>query len=101
VHGDDGVAGVVAAGEQPLLLELGEQRLHSGALAGQLLGDRVVLGRELLERLEVVDLGRQRAVAVELALRARVLGGDLRGALLVVPEALLPHLVLERADARL
>jgi hypothetical protein len=74
-------------------------RLHRRARLGQLGHDRLVLGRQLLERLQVVDLGLGGPVAVELALRPGVLGGDLRGPVLVVPEAGLPHLALERVYA--
>ena len=95
----DGVAGVVGPGEEPLLLERLELGLDDDALLLELAGDRVVLGGELLERLEVVELRLERAVALELALRARVLGRDARRPLLVVPEAGLLHLALERAYA--
>ena len=99
MHRDDGVPGVVGAAEEPLLLELGEAVLNCGSRVTQLIRDRVVLGGELLERLEVVELRLERAVALELALRARVLGRDARRPLLVVPEAGLLHLALERAYA--
>jgi hypothetical protein len=96
VHGNQGVARVVGAGEQALLLELREPRLEPGALLGDLLGDRGVLGGELLERLEVVDARLELAVGRQPPSDARVLGRDARGALLVVPEARLPQLALER-----
>ena len=99
VHRDDRVAGVVASREEPLLLELRQARLDVGARLLQLGGDRVVLGRELLQRLQVVELRLQHPVGLELALRARVLRRDARRPLLVVPEAGLLHLALERAYA--
>jgi hypothetical protein len=99
VDGDERVARVVAPGEQPLLLELGEVLLDGGHLAGDLVGERVVLLGHLGERLEIVDVGLQGAPALEAPRRPRVLGADLRGDLLVVPEPRLLHLLLELADA--
>ena len=96
MHGHDGVAGVVASREQSLLLELGEPRLDTHALSGELRRDRLVLDGELFERLEVVEVRLERAERVELALQAGVLGGDRRGAVLVVPESAGTHLLLER-----
>ena len=64
-----------------LLLELGAHRL--------------VLGGELGQPAEVLDLRLERAERLELARRAPVLGRHGRGLLLVVPEAGLLHLGLE------
>jgi len=87
VHGHERVARVVLAREEPRLLELRQSRLDRGALALELGGDRVVLLGELLERLEVLDVGLERAERLEPAPRGGVLGGHGRRALLVVPEA--------------
>ena len=93
------VAGVVPAGEQPLLLELVEALLYGPDLVLELAGDvRVLLG-QLGERLEVLDVPLELTVHRQPLAGARVLGPDLRRSLLVVPEAGLPHLVLERLDA--
>ena len=93
------VAGVVAAGEQPLLLERRQPRLDRRErlleLGRQL---RVLLGH-LDQPVEVLDVARQRLVGLQPARRARVLGADLAGGLRVVPEAGLAHLGLERSDA--
>src|SRR5215212_6256732 len=99
VDGDDRVAGVVAASEEPLELEIRQARRDALALLGELVLERLVLGRHLLERLEVVDVALELAVGLQLALGARMLRRDLRGLLLVVPEAGLAHLVFERAEA--
>jgi hypothetical protein len=101
VHRHDRVAGVVRPGEEALLLELREPRLDLRALTLQLAGDRLVLGRHLLERLEVVDVLLELLIPGQLALRPRVLGRHLRRALLVVPEGRLLHLLLERLEALL
>ena len=61
--GDDGVAGVVLAAEQPRLLELGEPALDRVELALELGRDPVVLDRQLGELLEVVELARAAAEA--------------------------------------
>ena len=54
-----------------------------------------VLGRHLGELAEVGGVGLEPAEGLEPPLRAGVLGGGLRGALLVVPEAGRAHLALE------
>src|SRR5439155_1417041 len=99
VDGDDRIAGVVVAGEETLHLEIREPLAGALLLLLQLAGDRLVLGGHLLERFEVVDVRLELAVSVELALGARVLRGDLRRPLLVVPEAGLSHVLLERLQA--
>jgi hypothetical protein len=98
---NDGVARVVAAGEQALLLELGQLGRKRLALLLELAAYRVVFGRQLLERLDVVELGLELAVGIQLALDARMLGRHLRGPLLVVPEAGRLHVALERPEAPL
>jgi hypothetical protein len=101
VDGDDRVARVVAAGEQALLLELVQARLDRLALLLELGGDRVVLGRHLLERLEVLDVGLERAEDVQPPRRGSVLRRDLGRRVLVVPEAGRLHRLLELGDLRL
>ncbi len=56
-----GVARVVLAGEEALLLELLELGRERLALLVELAGDRLVLLGELLERLDVVELGLELA----------------------------------------
>jgi hypothetical protein len=90
---------VVAAREEPLLLELLEPAVDGGALLGELGGERLVLGGKLLERLEVVDIGLERPVALQPPLQRGVFGRDPRGAPLVVPKAGRLHLLLERFGA--
>src|SRR5436305_112630 len=51
-----------------------------------LLDQRWVVPEQLLQRLEIVDLGREVAICLELAARPRVLSRELRGAPLVVPD---------------
>ena len=70
------------------------------ALLLQLGGDRLVLGRHLLERLEVVDVALERAEALEPPRQRGVLGRHRGRALLVVPEAGRLHLPLELGYAR-
>ena len=65
---------VVLAGEQPLLLELGELRLDGRDAVVELGGELGVLGDELGQALELVDLGLELAVGVEALLEPRVLG---------------------------
>ena len=78
VHGHERVARVVAAGEQALLLELGEALLDGRELLLEALGQLRVLLGELGEALEVLGVGLQRAERLEAALQARVLGAGLR-----------------------
>ncbi len=94
-HGDDRVAGVVAAAEQPGLLELGEPRLEPRELTLQLAGELRVALRHLRQLVEVGGVGLERPKALQAPLRPGVLGGDGRRPLLVVPEAGLAHLPLE------
>ena len=70
------VARVVLAREQPRLLELGEPRLDRRALLLELGRDRLVLLGQLLERLEVVDVGLERAERLEPALRRDACSAD-------------------------
>src|SRR5512134_3248021 len=95
MDGDNGVPGVEAAGEEPLLLELREPRLDRGELIVQLAGHLLVVGSELGELLEVADVGLEPAEAVEPSPHARVPRGGLRRRSLVVPEAGPAHLGLE------
>ena len=92
------------SGVEAKLAALEEERLFAGpydagVLLLQLVSHRLVLGRQLLERLEVVELGLERAVGAQLARSPRVLRRHLRGPLLVVPEAGRLHLLLERLYA--
>jgi hypothetical protein len=92
VDRDHGVAGIVLAVEERVLLqpcELGAQRPEAG---GDLLGHVAVHRGQLLG---VAVLLGQPPVAFEALRHARVLGGRGRGPLLVVPEAHGAHLLLE------
>jgi hypothetical protein len=101
VDGHERVAAVIGAREQALLFELAQLRLDRVDLLGQLVGQRAVLGGELVEALEVVDLALEGAELLELAARARVLRRDLGRALLVLPEAGRAHGLLELGDLAL
>ena len=92
VDGDERVAVVVAPGEQALLLEHLQAALDGRELALELGLDLLVLARHLGEALDVLDVGQQRLELLLAAGGARVLGADLRGGVLVVPEARLGHL---------
>ena len=98
VHGHERVARVVAAGEQALLLELGEAPLDGHELLLQALRELGVLVGELGEAREILRVGLQRAERLEPPLQARMLGAEARRALGVVPEAGRPHLVLQVRD---
>ena len=87
----DSVTGVVVAREQCFLLEQVELFLERDDRFGDL-GLHAAVHREELAR--VLVLAEELVVTVELALHARMLGRDLRGPLLVVPEAGRPHLLL-------
>ena len=74
VDGHERVAGVVLAGEQPLLLERGQALLDRGERLLELGGELGVLLGELDEPLEVVGVGlqlRERRPAAARAARAR------------------------------
>ena len=73
------------------------RRSTSRELLVQLGAQRVVLGGQLGQPGEVLDLGLERAERLQPARRAPVLGRDRRRLLLVVPEARLLHLGLEAA----
>src|SRR5581483_5211016 len=92
----DCVAGVVLAVEQRRLL----QPLELGAQRREQLADLAlhVAAVERGELLRVLVVAGERAVAVEPARDARVLGRDSRRLLLVVPEARRVHLLLERYE---
>src|SRR5437764_866358 len=96
VERDGGVPGVVLAAEDRVLLELLQ-------LAAERRDRGLDLGRHLPVHREelggVLVLLREPAVALEPPRDARVLGRDPRGPLLVVPEAGLPHLLLELCEA--
>ena len=83
------------AGEQALLLQLGQADLHRGQRVGELGLDLGVLGGELGQALEVADVALQRADALDAPCGTRVLGGDLLRAARVVPERRLLQLLLE------
>ena len=95
------VAGVVVAGEQPLLLERGQPLLHRHQRLLELGGDVVVLLGELDEPFEVVGVGLQLLERLEPPAEPRVLGADPPRRLGLVPEARLAHLRLERRAALL
>jgi hypothetical protein len=73
VDGDDGVAGVIATGEEALELEVAQPFADARVLVTQLVGHGLVLGGHLLEGLEIADVRLELAIAVELALRPRML----------------------------
>ena len=85
---DDCVTLVVLAAEECFLLESLELLSQRSERVGDLLLHPAV-HREELPR--VFEVACELVVALELARDARVLGGDLRRALLVVPEAGLAH----------
>ena len=98
VDGHERVAGVVAAGEQALLLERREALLDGGERLLELGGELRVLVGELDEPLEVLDVARELLVRARAAALARACSAPtLPGGLRVVPEARLAHLALERA----
>ena len=99
VDGHERVAGVVGAGEQPLLLERVEPRLNRLNLLLELGGDLRILLGQLGQRLEILDVVLEIAEDREPASRASMLGADPRRVLLVVPEPGRPHLVFERPQA--
>ena len=101
VHRDDRVAGVVAAAEQALLLELGHARARRAASCSV---ELVAAATRPRRRARPGRRGRSisassAAERLEPARGAAVLGRDRRRPLLVVPEAGLLHLGLERGDA--
>jgi hypothetical protein len=99
VDGHERVARVVWAGEQPLLLERGEALLDRRELLLDLGGHAGILLGKLDETFEIVDVGLQAPERLDLACSARVLGGDLGGRGLVVPESRLPHLAFQLRHA--
>ena len=99
VDGHERVARVVVAGEQALLLEREQARLDGRDRLLELVGEVGVVLGDLGEPREILGVGLQLVEVVEPALRARVLGPDLRGGVRIVPEARLAHLRLERAQA--
>jgi hypothetical protein len=101
VDGDQRIAGVVLAGEEPLLLEVGEAGLDGGDRLLELTGQVGILVGQFGQALEVVGVGAEALERVHAALQARVLGADLAGRLGIVPEARLAHLRLERGRALL
>ena len=84
VDRDDGVTGVVLAVEERVLLQSRELGRDGRQLRPQLVLERRV---HLEELARLLDLAVQPLVAVEPARDARVLGGDARCLLLVVPES--------------
>ncbi len=94
VDGHEGVAGVVLAGEEAVLLELGEVLLDDAELVVDLAHQVGVVGAQLGQ----LDVALERAVQLELALRPRVLAVDPRRPLLVAPEVRVLHLRLELGD---
>jgi len=96
VYGDDGVAGVVLAVEEGVLLEpleLGPDRLQLRLdVAGE-------VGLELEQLGGVVVLALEPLIPLEALRQPGVLGRDSGRAVLVVPEARLAELPLELGDA--
>src|SRR5579863_379025 len=93
LDGDDRVAGVILAREERVLLQLRELLLR---LVQD--GEQLLLGERRGALLQEGEVALQLLVPVELALRARVLGRQLRGSLLVVPEIGFPELLSELGD---
>src|SRR5579864_5375292 len=91
---DDGVTGVVFAGEERVLLQLCQLLL--GLVQD---GEQLFLGERSDAFLEEREVRLEALVAVELALRTRVLGRQLRRALLVVPEVGFRELFFELGDS--
>ena len=89
------VAGVVAPGEQPLLLELAQPRLDRGDLLVHLGRDVGVFDGHLGQALEVLDVTGERVEDLQAAAGTGVLGADRGGPFGVLPEALGAHLGLE------
>ena len=89
---------VVLAGEERVLAEAVELLLDRAHVLVQLAGEVAVELEQLLGVLVVAD---EPLVAVESLRQSRVLGGDVRGAPLVVPEAGLAHRLRELGRAGL
>ena len=87
------------AGEEPLLLELEHALLGRRQPLRELARELLVLLGELRQRLELLDVGGEAAVALQAPRQPRVLGPDRGRAVGVIPEAGLPHLRLERGHA--
>src|SRR5439155_6372560 len=102
MEADDGVVRVVLAGQEIGELEVIELPLQRLDLPGELGGElRIVLvGQELVHRLEIVKLLYHSRVALQGGVQARELGGQPLAAGGVVPDARLGELALERARAR-
>jgi hypothetical protein len=98
VDRDHGVPGVILAREERVLLHPVQLTLESGEGLLHLIELAVVRG-ELEELREVIGIARERVVALPPPCQARVLGRDRGRALLIVPEARLPHRLLELGDA--
>ena len=96
VDGHERVAGVVVAGEQPLLLGRGQAGLDGVQRLAELVRDLRVLVGELGQPFEVLGVGLQLREGVQPALRARVLGADLGRVVRIVPEAGRAHLGFQR-----
>src|SRR5215213_9304906 len=94
---DDGVSGVVLAGEERVLLEALELAMDRSQGFGDLVRHLAVHGEELTR---VLVLAAQPVVPLEAPREAGVLGGDSRRPLLVVPESRLTELALELGHAR-
>src|SRR6266496_1681679 len=89
---DGGVAGVVLAGEERVLLEALELAAERDDARLDVVGETLV---ELEQLLRVLVLVREPVVSLEAFRDARVLGADGGSALLVVPESRLPELCFE------
>src|SRR4051794_6154712 len=97
VDGDQRVARVVVTREQACELERRESVLDRGEVRLELVGDRLVLGGQLDQALEVLDLAHERLEFFDATGQPGMLGRYLGRPLLIVPEARRPHLLLEPA----
>jgi hypothetical protein len=98
VDRDDGVARVVLAREERLLLQPVELPLQAGHALRDLV-QLAVVGGEPDELAQIRGLLREGVVPIAPAREARVFRGDLRSQLLVIPEAGRAHRLLELAEA--
>ena len=98
VDGDDRVAGVVLAAEQPRLFQLGQSPLDRAQLGVELSRHLLIFSRHLSQIVEVANVPLQAAEHLQPLLRTRMGSRGPGGNLLVVPEARTPHLLLQPRD---